>query len=67
METRGRQPIAQPVSAIAADRAHEVREQVSRKYEYVPPGQLPLEKKHPESYKIITELIEKRVKSKISV
>ncbi len=48
MENRGRQPINQPVSAIPADRAHEVREQISRKYEYVPPGQLPLEKKNPD-------------------
>jgi len=41
METRSRQPITPAVSAVPADRANEVREEVTRSYEYLPPGQLP--------------------------
>jgi hypothetical protein len=47
-ETRGRQPITPPVSGIPVDRAQEARQATEEWSTYMPPGQLPLERKSPD-------------------
>lgn len=48
METRGNRPVPTSVSVTPVDRANDAREKVARKYEYLPPGQLPQTVKSPD-------------------